>query len=149
MKHEWNLKRNCSLSPRQVGIAYGLLCTGVIGVGVVFAMHGIWFVLAFALLEIGGIALALLHYARHATDHEHVALSEECLLIERVEAGQREQIRLETCWTRIALPDRRRPLIALESRGVKVELGTFVSEETREAVANELQRELRGNSYLA
>jgi uncharacterized membrane protein len=148
MKHEWLLKRNCSMTPRQVGIAYGLLCCGVAGVGLLFALQGVWFVFGFALLEIGGIAWALLHYARHATDHEHIALSEGCLLVERVEAGEREAIQLDPCWTKIALPTRRRSLIALESCGVKVEVGGFVSEEVRKTVARELQRELRVSSYL-
>ena len=136
------------MSPRQVGIVYGLLCCGVIGVGLAFAIQGIWLVFGFAMLELGAIAWALAHYARHATDHEHIALTEGCLLVERVEAGEHEVIRLDPCWTRIALPTRRRSLIALESRGVRVEIGSFVSEEIRKTVARELQRELRVSSYL-
>lgn len=149
MKHEWLLKRNCSMSPRQVALAYGSLCGGVLMFSLVFTLYGIWFMFAFAVIETAGVALALLHYARHATDHEHIALSDGCLLVERVQAGCVEQIRLDPCWTRIALPTRRRSLIHLESRGVKVEVGGFVSEEIREQVAKELRRELRASSYLA
>jgi uncharacterized membrane protein len=149
MKHEWLLKRNCSLSPRQVGWAYGLLCLGAIGIALLFALLGIWFVFAFAVLEMAGLALALLHYARHATDREHVALSDGCLLVERIEAGERRQVRLDPYWTRIAVPDRQRSLIRLESRGVRVEIGGFVSEEVRQQVAQELRRELRSRSFLA
>jgi uncharacterized membrane protein len=149
MKHEWLLKRNCSLSPRQVGLVYGSLCGAVVMFSLVFALYGIWFVLAFAALETAGVALALLQYARHATDHEHIALSDGCLLVERVEAGRLRQIRLDPCWTRIALPTRRRSLIRLESRGVKVEIGCFVSEEMRQQVAQELRRELHNSSFLA
>jgi uncharacterized membrane protein len=149
MKHEWLLKRNCSLSPRQVGWAYGLLCLGAIGIALLFALLGIWFVFAFAVLEMAGLALALLHYARHANDREHVALSDGCLLVERIEAGERRQVRLDPYWTRIAVPDRQRSLIRLESRGVRVEIGGFVSEEVRQQVAQELRRELRSRSFLA
>jgi uncharacterized membrane protein len=150
MKHEWLLKRNCSLSPRQLALAYAVLCAGALGIALVFMLQGVWFVFAFALLELAGIACALLHYARHALDHEHIALTERCLLVERVRAGHSEQVRLDPAWTRISMPDRRRkPLIELESCGVKVEVGRFVTEATRQQVAMELKRELRAASPLA
>ncbi len=148
MAHEWLLKRNCALSPRQVGKAYGMLCAFVLSIGVAFALHGVWFVFAFAVAEIAAFALALLHYARHATDQEHIALSDGCLLIERIEAGALQQIRLDPYWTKICVPSRRRTLIALESRGIKVEVGAFVSQEERQKVAQELRRELRASSAL-
>jgi uncharacterized membrane protein len=149
MKREWLLKRNCSLSPRQLGIAYALLCSGALGIALIFVLQGIWFVFAFAVLELSGIACALLHYARHALDHEHIALTDHCLLVERVLGGHREQIRLDPAWTRIALPDqRRRALIRIESRGVRVEVGGFVSDAIRQQVAQELRGELRRQSFL-
>jgi uncharacterized membrane protein len=146
-KHEWLLKRNCSMSPRQVAIAYGMLSLFTFAIASAFALHGMWVVLAYAVLETCGLALALLHYARHATDQEHISLSDGCLLVERFQAGQREQVRLDPYWTRIGLPTRRRTLIQLESRGVKVEVGVFVSEELRRKVADELRAELRASSY--
>lgn len=148
MQHEWHLKRNCSLSPRQVMQAYGMLCAVVFMIGCGFALQGVWLVFAFAAIEIGAVALALLHYARHATDQEHIALSESCLLVERIEAGQLQQVKLDPHWTRIVLPGQRRSLILLESRGVQVEIGGFVSAEAREKFGLELRRELRGSSYL-
>jgi uncharacterized membrane protein len=149
MKREWLLKRNCSLTPRQSAKAYLLLCTGSLSVALAFAVQGVWIVLAFALVELAAVGAALLHYARHALDREHIALSERCLLIERTEGEHTEQVRLDPQWTRIALPDRKRALIELESRGTRVEVGAFVTEATRQQVARELRRELRGASWLA
>lgn len=146
-QHEWFLKRNCSMSPRQVAIAYGVLCLFTFSIASVFALRGMWLVLAYALLETGGLALALLHYARHATDQEHIALSEGCLLVERIEAGQRAQVRLDPYWTRVGPPTRGHRLIQIESRGLKLEVGGFVSEEIRKQVADELRAELRAASY--
>ena len=148
MQGEWHLKRNCSLTPRQVMRAYGTLCAIVLAIGCVFALQGVWYVFAFGAIETGVVVLALLHYARHATDQEHISLSDGCLLVERIEAGQLRQIRLDPNWTRIVVPCRRRSLILLEARGVKVEIGGFVSEEARRQVAQELRRELRRSSYL-
>jgi uncharacterized membrane protein len=150
MKHEWLLRRNCSLSPRQLALAYALLCAAALGIALVFVLQGVWFVFGFALLELAGIALALLHYARHALDHEHIALTEHCLLVERVEAGHSEQVRLDPAWTRISMPDhRRRALIGLESCGIRVEVGCYVTEATRRHVALEIRRELHTGSLLA
>lgn len=148
MTQEWLLKRNCSLSPRQAGIAYGLLCFANLAIAMAFAVQGFWLVLAFAFLEVVGIAFALLHYTRHATDLEHIALSDTCLLVERIDAGQVRQIRLDPYWARIALPDRKQKLIRLESRGVRVEVGSYVSEQTRQRVARELRGTLRSSSFL-
>jgi uncharacterized membrane protein len=149
MKREWLLKRNCSLSPRQFVSAYALLFSGTLGIALVFILQGIWFVFAFALVELAGIAVALLHYARHALDHEHIALTDHCLLVERVQAGRCEQVRFDPGWTRISLPpNRHRALIQIESRGVKMEIGSFISETRRQQVALELRRELRANSCL-
>ena len=148
MNQEWRLKRNCSLSPSQAGKAYGVLCVFVLAIGGAFALRGVWFVTAFAVVEIAALAIALLHYARHATDQEHIALSEGCLLIERIEAGQLQQTRLDPYWTRITLPGRRRTLIELEARGVKIAVGGFVSQEQRQQVATELRSALRTASSL-
>jgi uncharacterized membrane protein len=149
MRREWHLQRNCSMSPRQVGLAYGLLGAFVLAIGLAFALAGAPLVLVFAMLENVAVAGALLHYARHATDFEHIALSGERLLIERTCAGRASAVVLEPCWTRIALPSRRCALIVLASRGVQVEVGAFVSEEVREQVALDLRRALRTCSQLA
>lgn len=148
MQREWHLPRNCSLSPRQTGWAYGVLCLGVAAVSLAFALYGMFMVLAFALIEIGGIVLAVLHYARHAIDREDIVLRDDSLVVERVRAGQTQTIAFESCWTRIALPDHRRSLIGLEARGVRVEVGNFTSEENRRRVGEELRRALRGSSFL-
>ena len=149
MQHDWVLKRNCSLSPRQLALAYAVLCAGSLGVAAAFALRGIWFVLAFTLVELAAVAVALLCYARHALDREHIALSDACLLVERVSAGRCEQLRLDPTWTYVALPDRRpRTLIAIESRGVRVEVGAYVSAAVREQVARELRGALRNRSLL-
>lgn len=146
---EWHLPRNCSLSPRDTARAYAPLLGVMLGIGAAFALRGIWMVLVFAVLNIGALTLALLHYARHATDCEHIRLSDNCLLIERVERGRRSHFRLDPYWTRIVLPSRQRALIVLEARGVRVEVGEFVSEVVREQVGKELLGALRDRSVLA
>jgi uncharacterized membrane protein len=151
---EWTLQRNCSLTPRQVARAYALLCTGSLAVALGFFLHGIWIVLAFSLLELACVGLALLIYARHASDRERIALSDACLLVECVQADVRVQARLDPLWTRVLPPPELPPgkaqgaLITLESRGVRVEVGRFVNETQRRQVARELRHALRQVSAM-
>lgn len=150
MTREWTLQRNCAMTPRQVALAYAVLCTGSLTVSLaVLLLHGIWVVLAFSLLELALVGLALLVYARHATDHEHIALTDACLLVERFEADRRELAHLDPLWARVSLDEaRRRTLIRLESRGVQVEVGRFVSEARRRQVERELRQALRSVSAM-
>jgi uncharacterized membrane protein len=148
MTREWVLRRNCSMTPRQLASAYLLLCMGSFGIALVFLLAGLWIVLAFALVEMAAVGAALLHYARHALDCEHIALSEQCLLVERVRGRRVQQLRFDPHWVRVVPPASRRALIEIESRGTRVEIGAYVTEAGRQELARELRRELRGASFL-
>jgi uncharacterized membrane protein len=149
MPRQWTLQRNCSLSPRQVALAYALLCSGALTVGIGFLLHGVWQVLAFTLPELSLVGLALLLYARHALDREFIVLSAGGLTIDCVSANRHHIIRLDPLWVRVSLPDRpSRALLRLESRGVRVEIGRFVTEARRRQVARELRLALRGVSVM-
>jgi len=146
MPRTWLLKRNCSLTPRQSAGVYALLCAGSFGIAFVFLLQGIWIVFAFALVEIGAVGWALLHYARHALDVERIALTERWLLVERIDCGRRQEIRLDPARTRVLAPaPRQRKLIRLESQELSVEVGSYVSEAIRARVAEELRRAIRSH----
>jgi uncharacterized membrane protein len=147
-KHDWLLKRNCSLTPRQLALAYAVQCVLSFAVAMMFTLQGAWYVLIFSMLEMSALALAFLYYARHATDHEHIALVDGCLLVERIVAGEVQQIRLDPYWTRIAVPKQTESLINLEAKGVKIEVGRFVTAAKRRQVAQELRQELRRSSFM-
>lgn len=150
MARHWTLKRNCSLTPRQSLAVYALLCGASFVVALVFLLQGFWMVFGFALLEMTAVGLALLHYARHALDVETIALTDHCLLIERIDAGRREVIRLDPTWLRVLPPEpRTRKLIHLESHGAQVAIGAYVSEATRLQVAQELKQAMRAGSGWA
>lgn len=146
-RHEWLLKRNCALTPCQLACAYAVLCFGSFSVAAMFAFRGAWYVFVFAVLEMAAVALAFFQYARHATDHEHIVLADDCLLVERVQARHIHQIKLDPYWTRIALPSRTQDLISLEAKGMKIDVGRFVTEAKRRQVAHELQDGLRNGLF--
>lgn len=146
-RQEWLLKRNCSMTPRQTMKAFFVLCALSFAVGVIFMLlQGTWVVLGYAMVEMSAVALAFLHYARHATDHEYIALTGNCLLVEQLDAGVALQIWLDASRIHVMPPRNGRDMIVLESRGVKVEVGRFLTEKMRRQVAQELRSGLSGCS---
>lgn len=159
--NEWLLRRNCALTPRQFCYAYALLCAGSLTVAsvcaIALALHpqhpqhhtlGAWLLLGFALLELVAVAVAFLHYARHATDREHLALMDGRLLIERIEADRLERIWLDACRTRVETRSDGSGLIRLESGGITIEVGRHVPPARRRQVARELRERLRSAAMV-
>ena len=71
---QWLLARHSALTARQLLRAYGLLCLFSLTIAAAFALRGIWTIPVFSVVELGLVAIALLHYLRHARDYEHIAL---------------------------------------------------------------------------
>jgi uncharacterized membrane protein len=146
---EWLMKRNCSLTPRQALLVYALICAATLGIALAFTLRGAWMVLAFALLETTAVGAALLHYCRHALDHERVVLRAGCLLVERADGPRRLEVRLDPAHARVSLPDSgMRTLVLLEARGVKVEIGRYLTPSARLELVRALRTALRGASLL-
>lgn len=143
------MKRNCSLSPRQALLVYALLCTATLGIAILFTLRGAWMVLAFALVEAAAVGAALLHYSRHALDHERVLLEDGWLLVEHADGLRRQAVRLDPAHARVSLPDAgMRTLVRIEARGVRVEIGRFLTPSARIELARALRQALRGASLV-
>jgi len=139
----WRLKRNCSVTPAQLGVAYGLLCTVSLGIGLFFWFQGAVFVLGFAGLELLVVGLAFLVYARHATDGELISLHGNRLVVERETAGRCQRVEFDGPWVRIEPSADEQSLIELSGRGRRIEIGRFVRPEQRAALAGEIRQALR------
>lgn len=149
VRHEWLMKRNCSLTPRQALLAYALLSAATLGIALVFTLRGAWMVLAFALVESAAIGAALLVYARHALDQERIRLGDGWLLIERRDGARKSEVRLDSRYTRVSLADLgMRTLIVLEARGVRVDVGRYLTPAARLDMARQLRLALRSGSLL-
>ena len=83
----WFLRRNCSVTPSQLGWLYVSLCFVSLGIGTVFWVHGARLVLPFAWLELAAVGLAFFIYARHATDGEKIVLQGGRLVVELENGG--------------------------------------------------------------
>jgi uncharacterized membrane protein len=139
---EWVLKRNCSMTPRQLALAYSALCLMSLLVAIFFTLHGAWYILGFALIELSAVGGAFLLFARHATDREHIALMDNCLLVELIQVERVRQVRLEPRFTRVDPPESPGGLIGLEANGTRVEVGRFLTEWKRRELARDLRSAL-------
>lgn len=146
-RREWLLRRNCSLTPQQMGMAYGLMCLFSFAVATGFVLVGMWQVLAFTALEMTAVAAAFLYFARHATDYEHIVLADGKLLVEKVSAGKMSVTQLELYFLRLQMPAHPSDLIHLESKGIAVDIGYFATDPRRRALAHELRAEMQGGLF--
>ncbi|MCA3135906.1 MAG: DUF2244 domain-containing protein [Rhodocyclaceae bacterium] len=137
-------KRNDSLSP--AGRRAFLLSIAVISFAVALALglHGAWFVLPFAGVEIVMLAVAFWIVERHAGDVETIRLSGHSVLLERRRAGRAERHEFNRAWARVEVCRGRggKPALALRSHGKAVQFGDLLTEEQRLVVAGELIKRL-------
>lgn len=140
---QWRLQRHCSLSPAQLGLAYGLLCVVSLAVGFLFLALGAPYVLGFAGLELLLVGVALLVFARHAADREELTLVGRSLLVE-VRLGSRvHRADFSADWLRVEPAAGQGSLVELSGQGRRLRVGRFLRPELRSAFANELRAAVR------
>ncbi|MBL0422137.1 DUF2244 domain-containing protein [Ramlibacter sp. AW1] len=140
---EWALKRNCSISPAQLGWVYASLCVVSMGIAIGFWFQGATFVVPIAGLELLVVGLAFLAYARHAGDGERISLTGPLLVVELESAGRRERAEFNREWVRVGPRLDERSLIELSANGRSVCIGRYVRPELRAQLAQEIRRALR------
>jgi uncharacterized membrane protein len=143
----WFLKRNCSVTPAQLGWFYASLCVVSLGIGAFFWLQGAPLILPFAWLELGAVGLALLVYARHATDGERISLTGRRLVVELESGGQLQRTEFDPEWVRVEPRHDGRSLIEVSGRGRSVSVGRFVRPELRPLLAQEIRSALRERGW--
>ena len=139
----WFLKRNCSVTPAQLGWFYASLCAVSLVIATFFWLQGATLILPFAWLELGAVGLAFLLYARHATDGERISLQGRRLVVELESAGQLQRTEFDPDWVRVEPRSGDRSLIEVSGRGRSVSVGRFVRPELRPLLAQEIRSALR------
>lgn len=140
----WFLRRNCSVTPAQLGWMYASLCVVTLAIGTFFWFQGAVLVLPFAWLELAAVGVAFLAYARHAADAEHILLQGQRLVVELENAGRLERAEFNRDWVRVEPGAGDRSLIEVSGQGRSVAVGRYLRPELRPALAQELRRALRG-----
>jgi uncharacterized membrane protein len=139
----WFLKRNCSVTPAQLGWMYASICVVSMGIAIFFWEQGATLVLPFAWVELVALGVAFLVYSRHATDGERISLQGTQLVVELESAGRLERAEFRREWVRIEPKTGDRSLIEVSGQGRSVAVGRYVSPELRSALAREIRMALR------
>ena len=140
---QWLFKRNCSITPSQLGRVYLSLCCVSLGVAVFFYLNGATYVLAFAGLELLALGVALLVFARHAGDRETLTLLGGLLQVEQCIGTRVERLEFQAEWLRVEPAAGQGSLVELSGQGQCIRIGRFLRPELRLLLARELRQALR------
>ncbi|MCW5635992.1 MAG: DUF2244 domain-containing protein [Rubrivivax sp.] len=140
---QWQLRRNCSITPRQMLAAYALLCTLSLAVGLFFWFTGARVVLAFTGFELMLLGAAMVLFARHAGDRETLTLVGRSLLVERAIGPRVERAAFSVDWLTVEPAAGQNSLVQLVGQGHTMRVGRFLRPELRSDLARELRRAAR------
>ena len=140
----WFLKRNCSVTPAQLGWLYASICVVSLSIGTFFWLQGAKLIMPFAWLELAVVGVAFVVYARHATDGEKISLQDGRLVVELENAGRLERAEFQREWVRVEPKTGDHSLIEVSAKGRSVEVGRYVRPELRPALAREIRMALHG-----
>lgn len=139
----WLLKQNCSIAPRQLLLFYLSLCALSFLIAGFLWSKGATLVLPFTWVELLAFGVALLVYARHATDSESIRLQPGRLTVELASGRRLERVEFAPAWVRVEPEHGDRSLIELSGQGRRISVGRFVRPELRRQLADELRWALR------
>jgi uncharacterized membrane protein len=136
-------RRHNSLTARGCFVVFGSLAVLSIAIAAGFSVFGAWPIIPFAGLEIVVLALALRCIWRRAGDFERVTIEGDRLVLERCEESRLRRFEFNRCWARLVLQTAGgNTRVALRSHGREVEVGCYVGEDRRRALALALKQHL-------
>jgi uncharacterized membrane protein len=146
---QWVLRRNCSVTPRQMGACYLSVCLLSLLIASGFTWFGAPVVLAFAGLELLVLGAAMLVFARHARDGDTLTLAGPTLAIEQSTGGRVRRTEFRAEWVSVEPSHGQGSLVQLSGQGRQVRIGRFVRPELRPALAQEIRAALRSLRHAA
>jgi uncharacterized membrane protein len=147
----WLIRPNQSLSWRAAVQVYAAIAVVCLGIGIAFALHGFWTVLPFAGLEVVVLGAAFYICLARSQMREVVSVNAEHVTVEKGRQTPQERWECPRAWARISLepppfawyPSR----LAIGYQGRQVQVGAFLNEEERRALAAELQRVIHRDGW--
>ena len=122
---------------------YLSLCIVSLAISIPFFVYGAPLVMAFAGLELLLVGLALLVFARHATDRETLTLSGHKLEVVQFNGREVARAEFQAEWLAVEPAAGQGSLIELTGQGQVARVGRFLRPELRAAFAQEVRRALR------
>jgi uncharacterized membrane protein len=138
------LSPNCSLTPRGAALFFGSICLVSFGIAGAMAIRGLWPIFPFAGLEMLLLGWALRVSLRRRHYSQTITVTAERVAVDTRMRRQREQVEFPRHWAQVKLrradthlhPSR----LTIESHGRSYEVGSFLTEEERRALAARLMR---------
>ena len=138
------LRRRHALTRRGALGLFGAYVVFTVGLGVGFALKGAWLILPFVGLEIGVIAAVMAVVARRASDFELLIVDADFVRLVRRQGKNTACFEFQRYWANIALaraevgwyPSR----LFIRSHGREVEVGMWIGEDAKAALAADLRR---------
>ena len=138
------LKPNLALSGRGMVAAFVAIGASCLAVALWSATQGNVFAPFFAVLDVIVVGLALRLVWRSGECAEWIELSDDVLTIRREARGRSvEAARFHPYWVRLRPAPQGRPRVVLSSHGRSLEVGAFLGEQEREALAATLRSALQ------
>lgn len=133
---------NCSLpvAGRLLFFCVMLLFSSAIAVG--FALAGAWLILPFSGLEVLALGWALYYISCHTSDYECIVISGSSMVVEMRNHRIVHRVEFQRYWVQVdVLPAtaQGRCRVWVRARGQEVELGRFVNDDERMALASQLK----------
>lgn len=139
----WDLRRNCSITPRQLGLAYLLLCAMALTIAGGFLIGGAPLVIPFTFVELVAVGLAMLFWARHAGDRETIVLERGRLQVIHECAGARTELAFRAGRVRVEPAASEGSLVELSGDGHHIRVGRYLQPHLRGVLAREIRVALR------
>jgi uncharacterized membrane protein len=135
---------NCSLSTRGALLFFSSLCCVTFGFAAFLAARGFWPVLPFAGLEMLLLGWALKVSLRRRFHRETITVSEADVRVESRDHSHYVEVVFPRHWARVKLRRPQSPLhpscLTIESHGRRCEVGSFLTEQERQGLAQRLTR---------
>jgi uncharacterized membrane protein len=150
MEQRITLAPNCSLTPSGARIFFAATCLFSLSFALFFVLQGFWPVLLFWALEMVGLGVALHASLRRRNYTQTVVITDSRVsLVTRSQHGEAKQ-EFARHWTKVRLrsPPRRLGVsrLTIECYGRAYEVGSFLTEEDRCALAQRLSSLVGGIS---
>ncbi|HYQ71429.1 MAG TPA: DUF2244 domain-containing protein [Gammaproteobacteria bacterium] len=147
----WVIRPNQSLSWRQAIQVYVAVAIVCLGIGIAFALYGFWTVLPFAGLEVLVLGGAFYLCLTRSQIREVVTVNASTVAVEKGRQTPEERWECPRAWARISLeqpqiawyPSR----LAITFQGRQVQLGAFLNEDERRALAAGLQQVIHRDGW--
>ena len=138
------LAPHCALTPRGARLFFASVCLPCLSVAFICLSRGFWPVLPFAGLELLLLALVLRHSMRRRLDSQVLTLDEDHVAIETRFRQQVSCVVFSRHWAQVKLRRADKALHAsrlmIESHGRSIEVGNFLNDDERHALAGRLMR---------